>query len=89
MRSDYAKAEAIGGLWRKITEGWGYFHCCNHDKARYKGRCGVGVFSRKDTVGRRSVIKACHYLIEDGQSLRVKPVGARSFRPGSIRRLVD
>lgn len=34
------------------------------------------MFSRKDAVGRRNVIKACHYLIEDGQSLRVKPVGA-------------
>nr|WP_319171679.1 inovirus-type Gp2 protein [Pseudomonas paraeruginosa] len=86
VRSDYAKAEAIGELWERTTKGWGYSHSCNYDKARYKERCGVGMFSRKDAVGRRNVIKACHYLIEDGQSLRVKPVGGRTLRVGRILR---
>lgn len=80
---DIFKAEAIGALWERITEGWGYFHSCNHEKEKYEDDRGVGMFSRKDAVGRRNVIKACHYLIEDGQSLRVKPVGARCFRPGA------
>ncbi|WP_009615925.1 MULTISPECIES: inovirus-type Gp2 protein [Pseudomonas] len=86
VRSDYAKAEAIGGLWKKITEGWGDFHSCNHDKARYKERCGVGMFKGKDGTGKQNVISACHYLIEDGQSLRVKPVGGRAFRIGRLGR---
>ncbi|ELC7259743.1 YagK/YfjJ domain-containing protein [Pseudomonas aeruginosa] len=83
---DIFKAEAIGALWERITEGWGYFHSCNHEKEKYEDDRGVGMFSRKDAVGRRNVIKACLYLIEDGQSLRVKPVGARAFRVGRILR---
>jgi len=85
---DIAKAEAIGELWERTTGGWGYFHSCNHDKARYKERCGVGMIKRDDVVGRQNVIHACHYLIEEGQSLRVKPVGARALRLGNTRRLI-
>lgn len=76
---DIAKAKAIGKLWERITDGWGYFHSCNHEKARYKERCGVGMFKHRDGTGKQNVISACHYLIEDGQSLRVKPVGAEHF----------
>ncbi|MCL6691305.1 inovirus Gp2 family protein [Pseudomonas sp. R3.Fl] len=86
VRSGYAKAEAIGGLWRKIIEGWGYFHSCNHKKGAYEDGCGVGMFKRDDDAGRQNVIHACHYLIEDGQSLRVKPVGARALRMGCAPR---
>lgn len=85
---DIAKAEAIGELWERITGGWGYFHSCNHDKARYKERCGVGMIKRDDDAGRQNVIHACHYLTEEGQSLRVKPVGARALRLGNTRRLI-
>ncbi|GLU37628.1 inovirus-type Gp2 protein [Pseudomonas sp. NBRC 100443] len=83
---DIFKAEAIGELWERITSGWGYFHSCNHDRARYKDRCGVGMFKRDDEAGRQNVINACHYLIEDGQSMRVKPVGARMLRMGHVPR---
>ncbi|HCF2282190.1 inovirus Gp2 family protein [Pseudomonas aeruginosa] len=88
VRSDYAKAEAIGELWERITDGWGYFHICNHDKSRYQERCGIGMFKRDDATGRQNVIEACHYLIEDGQSLRVKPAGARGLRIGRILRAI-
>ncbi|UCL89062.1 inovirus-type Gp2 protein [Pseudomonas sp. HS-18] len=84
VRSDYAKADAIGDLWKRITEGWGYFHSCNHKKRLYKERCGVGMFQRDDATGRQNIIEACHYLIEDGQSLRVRPAGARGLRIGRI-----
>ncbi|WP_407732967.1 inovirus-type Gp2 protein [Pseudomonas citronellolis] len=83
---DISKAKAIGKLWERITDGWGYFHSCNHEKARYEERCGVGMFKRDDVVGRQNVINACHYLIEDGQALRVKPVGARALRIGRVHR---
>ena len=83
---DISKAKAIGKLWERITDGWGYFHSCNHEKARYKERCGVGMFKRGDEAGRQNVINACHYLIEDGQALRVKPVGARALRIGRVHR---
>lgn len=85
---DIFKAEAIGELWERITKGWGYFHSCNHDKARYKERCGVGMFKRGDDVGRQNVIHSCHYLTEEGQSLRAKPIGARALRLGNTRRLI-
>ncbi|EMO5473218.1 TPA: inovirus-type Gp2 protein [Pseudomonas aeruginosa] len=88
VRSDYAKAEAIGELWERTTKGWGYSHSCNHDKAQYKERCGVGMIKRNDDAGRQNVIHACHYLTEEGQSLQVKPIGARALRLGNTRRLI-
>ncbi|MDF5962635.1 hypothetical protein P4052_31205 [Pseudomonas aeruginosa] len=46
------------------------------------------MFKRDDDAGRQNVIHACHYLTEEGQSLQVKPIGARALRLGNTRRLI-
>ena len=41
--ADVYKAQQIGDLWGRITQGQGYFDSCNHDKEeKYKGKDGDG-----------------------------------------------
>lgn len=85
VRSDYNKAREIGELWEQITRGQGYFHSCNDEKASYGDELGIGTIRRSDILARSKVIKAMLYLAKDGQHLRIKPAGAKTFRTGRIR----
>ena len=44
------------------------------------------MFHRSDVKGRYAVMELMTYLVKDkGQHLRIKPAGARAYRPGCIR----
>lgn len=79
---DIYKARQIGGLWRLVTRGRGYFDSCNQDKDKYQDRLGIGVILRNDREIREHVRYAMHYLVKDDQPLRLKPRGARCLRMG-------
>jgi len=83
---DVWKAIEISELWELVTRGQGYAHSCNHDKERYGDECGIGLIQREDQSRRPHVHKAMKYLVKDGQHLRLKPVGARCLRKGTLRR---
>ncbi|WHL27442.1 YagK/YfjJ domain-containing protein [Pseudomonas juntendi] len=84
VRGDLYKAQQIGELWEHITRGQGCFHSCNHDKARYGERCGVGTLRRNDRKARANVHQAVRYLVKDDQRLLLKPQGARCLRKGQV-----
>lgn len=87
VRNDFYKARQIGELWKQITDGKGYYHSCNDDKARYGDSLGIGVIKRDDVLARRNMHKAMSYLAKETQYLRMKPRGARCMRKGLLRRI--
>ncbi|MDN4546363.1 inovirus-type Gp2 protein [Pseudomonas sp. C32] len=87
VRSDFAKARQIGQLWERITRGQGYYHSCNDDKDSYGDGLGIGVIRRDDMGIRPKVHYAMRYLGKDTQHLRLKPMGAKCLRKGTLRRL--
>ncbi|MGV8921410.1 MAG: YagK/YfjJ domain-containing protein [Pseudomonas sp.] len=89
VRSDFAKARKVGELWEQITRGQGYFFSCNDDKDKYGDELGIGVIKRADSEACRKSIKAVIYLTKDNQYLRMKPIGARTYRTGRIHRAMD
>lgn len=82
---DVWKAIEIGELWEEITRGQGYAHSCNHDKEGYGDRRGIGLIQREDQTRRPHTHFAMKYLVKDDQHLRLKPVGARCLRKGTLR----
>ena len=87
VRSDFYKARQIGELWEQITRGQGYCHSCNDDKDSYGDQLGIGVIRREDLDIRPNVHYAMRYLGKNTQHLRLKPVGAKCLRKGTLRRL--
>lgn len=85
VRGDIYKAQQIGELWERITRSQGYFNSCNHDKKRYRDKCGIGVILQSDQSIRPHVHYAMRYLVKDDQQLRLKPTGARCLRIGGCR----
>ncbi len=83
--SDWHKAKEIGELWQKITGGRGYFFNCNADKPKYTN-LGIGTIKRADTQACENVVNTMRYLAKEGQHLRLKPAGARSFGMGYLPR---
>ncbi|WP_271410520.1 YagK/YfjJ domain-containing protein [Pseudomonas sp. Q1-7] len=85
VRGDVYKAQKIGELWERITQGQGCYDSCNHDKDAYGDRCAIGIILRSDDDVRPHVHRAMHYLVKGEQNLRMKPVGARAVRMGICR----
>lgn len=87
VRNDFSKARQICQLWEQITRGQGYCYSCNDDKESYGEELGIGVIRREDLDIRPKVHYTMRYLGKDTQHLRLKPVGARRLRKGTLRRL--
>ncbi|MBV7515819.1 inovirus-type Gp2 protein, partial [Pseudomonas sp. PDM25] len=97
---DVYKAQQIGDLWARITQGQGYFDSCNHDKEEKYGKkeqeqgkaeeqyeLGIGMIFQSDPEIRPHVHYAMCYLVKDAQHVRLKPMGAKCLRKGALRRL--
>ena len=95
---DVYKAQQIGDLWARITQGQGYFDSCNHDKEEKYGKTGqeqvveqrelgIGMIFQNDQEIRPHVHYAMCYLVKDAQQVRLKPMGAKCLRKGALRRL--
>ncbi|MFL1553579.1 inovirus-type Gp2 protein [Pseudomonas sp. D47] len=67
--ADVYRAQQIGDLWARITQGQGYFDSCNHDKEKYKNddRLGIGMILRSDRKV-RSHVALCDALPGQGRS---------------------
>ncbi|HEH9590684.1 TPA: inovirus-type Gp2 protein [Pseudomonas aeruginosa] len=84
--ADIYRAERIGELWGRITNGQGCFHNCNLEKEKYQDRQGLGLIHRNDLNARGNVQYAMRYLVKNDQQLRLKPVGARCLRKGQAKK---
>ncbi|MBV7515843.1 hypothetical protein KW848_30800, partial [Pseudomonas sp. PDM25] len=99
---DVYKAQQIGDLWARITQGQGYFDSCNHDKEEKYGKkeqeqeqdkaeeqyeLGIGMIFQNDQEIRPHVHYAMRYLVKDAQHVRLKPMGAKCLRKGALRGL--
>ncbi|VVN11607.1 inovirus-type Gp2 protein [Pseudomonas fluorescens] len=95
---DVYKADQIGELWAHITRGQGYYDSCNHDKEEKYGKkgrdkveeqreLGIGMIFQNDQEIRPHVHYAMCYLVKDAQQVRLKPMGAKCLRKGTLRRL--
>lgn len=95
---DIYKAQQIGDLWVRITQGQGYFDSCNHDKEEKYGKkeqeqdteekqreLGIGMIFRNNHQIRPHVHYAMRYLVKDAQRIRLKPMRARCLRMGMLR----
>ena len=82
---DVWKAIEISELWEEVTRLQGYAHSCNHDKDQYGDKLGIGQIQRDDQSIRPHTHFAMKYLVKDDQHLRLKPVGARCLRKGTLR----
>lgn len=95
---DIYKAQQIGDLWVRITQGQGYFDSCNHDKEEKYGKkeqgqdteekqreLGIGMIFRNDQQISPHVHYAMRYLVKDAQRMRLKPMRARCLRIGMLR----
>ncbi|HBO4785971.1 TPA: inovirus-type Gp2 protein [Pseudomonas aeruginosa] len=80
------KATQLDELWEDITRGQGCIYSCNHDKEKYKDKCGIGHILRSDRAIRPHVREAVKYLVKDSQHLRLRPEGARCLRMGQLKR---
>jgi len=87
VRGDVYKAQQIGELWERITQGQGHFNSCNHNKGRYADRLGIGLIRRNDRGARRHLHYAMRYLVKDEQQLLMKPLRAKCHVRG--RRVSD
>jgi hypothetical protein len=99
---DIHKAQQIGDLWVRITQGKGYFDSCNQDKeekyvkkeqeqqeqdnVELQRDLGIGMIFRSDQKIRPHVHYAMRYLVKDAQHMRLKPMRARCLRMGQINR---
>lgn len=83
IRRDIYKSHEIGSFWSNdITSGMGTYFSCNSKQDEYVYR-GVGLFHRGDEEGLANVVFALRYLTkDDGQHLRMKPCGARTYGHG-------
>lgn len=87
VRGDIYKAQQIGALWEQITRGRGSYDSCNHNKARYGDKCGVGMIHRSNERARGNVHLAMDYLVKRSQRLSLRPKGAKCLRKGQpVRR---
>ncbi len=88
-QNDWYMAKQIGELWGRVTEGLGTYHNCNTpaEKAKHerRGKLGVGMIYRDETVACKNSISAVGYLAspeKEDQYLRMKPKGRRAFARG-------
>ena len=91
-QNDWYMAQQIGERWVAMTEGLGTYHSCNtpKEKSSYeqRGKLGVGMIHRNDTVACENSINAVGYLAKhekDDQYLRMKPTGRRAFATGASK----
>ncbi|MGV8860262.1 MAG: YagK/YfjJ domain-containing protein [Pseudomonas sp.] len=82
VQGDIRKGRQIGQLWKRITEGQGYYNNCNQDKEKYKDRLGIGLIHRHDLKIRPHFHYAMQYLVKDEQEVLLRPLGARCLRMG-------
>lgn len=80
---DVYKGFEIGELWQlHITGGAGHFKNCNVHKDRYT-RLGIGMIHRDNAQQCLTAIEVLQYIAkDDGQHLRIKPNGRRTFGTG-------
>lgn len=87
VRGDVFKASQIGELWQQITRARGCYDSCNHNKkVKHGDRLGVGMIHRDGWVRRENLYNVLDYLAKDDQHLRLRPVGARCLRRGTLSR---
>ncbi|MFV3385589.1 YagK/YfjJ domain-containing protein [Pseudomonas sp. NY15364] len=82
VRGDIYKAQQIGALWEQITRSRGSYDSCNHNKAQYGDKCGIGMIHRRDERTRGNVHRTMSYLVKRFQRLRLRPKGAKCLRKG-------
>lgn len=80
---DVHKGFEIGGLWQHdITGGAGHYDNINAHKERYP-RLGIGMIHRNNAEQCLTAIEVLQYIAkDDGQHLRIKPHGRRTFGTG-------
>ncbi|WP_322981254.1 YagK/YfjJ domain-containing protein [Pseudomonas sp. C11] len=85
VRGDIYKAQQIGAMWEQITRSRGSYDSCNHDKAQYGDKCGIGMIHRRDEQARGNVHYAMKYLVKRFQRLSLRPKGAKCLRKGQAK----
>lgn len=85
VRGDIYKAQQIGALWEQITRGRGSYDSCNHNKAQYDDKCGVGMIHRSNERTCGNVRLAMEYLTKRSQRLSLRPKRAKCLRKGQAK----
>ncbi|MBI6961503.1 YagK/YfjJ domain-containing protein, partial [Pseudomonas putida] len=85
VRGDIYKAQQIGALWEQITRGRGSYDSCNHNKAQYGDKGGIGMIHRSNERTRGNVHLAMDYLTKRSQHLSLRPKGAKCLRKGQAQ----
>ena len=88
-QQDVTIGHRIGQYWRDaITQGTGYYHCCNDDKQRLEKHgypVGIGMIHRDDQVVRENLVWMATYLLKEPEEGEVAlhvvlPENLRRFR---------